>query len=70
MLNGGVIGRSATDTNDDNAFYTHSLHSTLELKTGDQVWLNLDYVQSGATWYDSGGHYTHFTGYLLNEKLQ
>ena len=69
MLNGDIIGRSASDTNDNAAYFTHSLHSTLELKTGDKVWLNLDYVQSGAYWHDSHRHYTHFTGYLLQENM-
>ena len=69
MLNGNQIGRSATDTNDDSSFYTHALQSTLELKMGDQVWINIVNVVSGSHLYDDVNHYSHFTGFLLQENV-
>jgi hypothetical protein len=47
-----------------------SFQSTLNLKTGDQVWVDL---LSGSSSYldDSilGYHMTHFTGFMLQEEI-
>ena len=69
VLNDIDIGRTiTTDTNVDGSWYTHSLHSTLELKAGDQVWISIPSLNGGAL-YDDANHYTHFTGYLLQENV-
>ena len=69
ILNGNNIGRSETRSNDDDSYYTQSLHSTLELKTGDEVWISIAAIDGGASLYDSSNHYTHFTGYFLQENV-
>ena len=42
-----------------------TLQSTLNLKSGDQVWLEIFYQSTEAYLYDDGYHYTHFTGFML-----
>ena len=69
ILNNMIIGRSLTETNSDNSLYTQSLHSTLELKTGDQVWMSICYISPGGYLFGSNVHTTHFTGYLLQENV-
>ena len=68
-LNGNEIGRTEVDTNDDNSFYTQSLHSTLELTTGDEVWISIPSLAPDSYLYDDWLHYTHFSGHLLQEKV-
>ena len=68
-LNGNEIGRTDVDTNDDNSLYTHSLHSTLELKTGDEVWISIHFTAPNTCLYDDWLHYTHFSGHLVQEKV-
>ena len=46
-----------------------TLHSTLNLKSGDQVWLKIGGRSTGANLYDDGYHYTHFTGFMLQEEI-
>lgn len=69
MVNGDQIGRTAVHSHDDNSYYLHSLHSTLELRAGDEVWINIPYLSSGASLHDDFQRYTQFTGFLLQEKL-
>jgi hypothetical protein len=45
-----------------------SLQSTLSLKSGDQVWVQMD-VTSWLYMYDSSDHLTHFTGFVLDEGI-
>jgi hypothetical protein len=45
-----------------------SLQSTLSLKSGDQVWVQMD-VTSWSYMYDSSDHLTHFTGFMLDEEI-
>ena len=67
-LNGGEIGsgliQEAYTDNDQVTFQW-----TLNLKKGDQVWVEIDIMASGAHLYDSGPHYTHFTGFMLEEEI-
>jgi hypothetical protein len=46
------------------------LQSTLNLKTGDQLWVEIEY-SGGSTshLYDSSSHMTHFTGFMLEEEI-
>ena len=46
-----------------------TFQSTLNLKSGDQVWVVIDYFSSGAYLYDTGDGYTHFTGFMLEEEI-
>ncbi len=46
-----------------------TLQSTLNLKTGDQVWVEINYYGSDSYLYDNGNHYTHFTGFMLEEEI-
>ena len=38
-----------------------TIQSTLNLKKGDRVWVQIDRISPGAFLYDSGAHFTHFT---------
>ncbi len=70
-MNGGLIGRGYvqegnTVNNQDSPL---TFQSTLNLKSGDQVWMEI-YVQStGAYLADYSDHYTHFTGFMLEEEI-
>ncbi len=70
-LNGGQIGegyvREANTVADQLSPLT--LQSTLKLKLGDQVWLEIYAMSSGAFLYDDGTHRTHFTGFMLEEEI-
>ncbi len=46
-----------------------TLQSTLNLKLGDEVWVQINTVSSGVALHDSSGHYTHFTGFMLEEEI-
>ncbi len=66
--NGGIIANSYTDAITNSAQReTFSLQSTLELKSGDQIWLQITEISSGA--YVWGNYYTHFNGFLLQENI-
>jgi hypothetical protein len=71
-LNGNVIGSS--NLYEDNApvfqFSPLTLQSTLNLKKGDQVWVQTWYRDDdSSTFYDGGNRYTHFTGFMLEEEI-
>ncbi len=61
-VNGSGLGMGHTST----PFDTLTQQSTLHLNAGDKVW-----VQSAKAGYlhDNGNHYTHFTGWLLQEDF-
>ncbi len=47
-----------------------TLQSTLNLKKGDQLWLEIIAMTTGASLYDNElYHYTHFTGFMLEEEI-
>ncbi len=70
-LNVDQIGRSLVD--EANTKKGHNipltLQLTLNLKKGDQVWLKIDAMSSGAYLVDDIDHYTHFTGWMLVEEI-
>jgi hypothetical protein len=39
------------------------------LKKGDQIWVQIIIIGSGVSLYDNEWHYTHFTGFLLDENI-
>jgi hypothetical protein len=46
-----------------------SLQSTLNLKAGDKIWLEIIYTSGAEIFlYDYGG-YNHFSGWLLEEEF-
>ena len=67
-LNGNFIGTGWAETESNYDHPTFTLQSTLQLNAGDQISLKLT---SGGNGYldDHGSHYTHFTGWLLQEDL-
>ena len=70
VLNGNQVGRSLTRTlSDRDSIHTFTLHSTLELNAGDQVWTTIYSSYHDAIIYDDVDHYTHFTGQLLQENV-
>ncbi len=71
FLNGGRIGWGYV-TEANTVAYQNSpltLQSTLNLKKGEQVWLQFSDQSTGAYLYDGGNHYTHFTGFMLEEEI-
>ena len=50
-----------------------TLQSTLNLKSGDQVWMEIFDQSTGRIWAyladNSYNHYTHFTGFMLEEDI-
>jgi hypothetical protein len=45
-----------------------TLQSTLKLQKGHQICLKM-YQESGAFLYDNSSHFTHFTGFVLEEEI-
>ncbi|XP_046456168.1 uncharacterized protein LOC124203539 [Daphnia pulex] len=71
-LNGKRIGTSYVREDkapvDQNSPFT--LQSTLNLKKGDQVWVEIIYPNSETSLYDIRNfHLTHFTGFMLDEEI-
>ena len=67
-LNGNWIGGGMADeigTADQRE--TFSFQSTMELKKEDKIWLEIEGMSTGA--FLRGYYYTHFSGYLLEEKI-
>ncbi len=71
-LNGYSIGRSnvyEANTPVDQ-YKPLTLQSTLNLKKGDQLWMQISYTSSSSSFlYDSSNHHTHFTGFMLEEEI-
>ena len=73
-MNGGRIGSGWVEDSNNVAFIWSplTLQSTLNLKSGDQVWVEMNGQQStGAYLHDNGStdHFTHFTGFMLEEEI-
>jgi hypothetical protein len=77
VLNGNLIGGSnvwgntpvATGNTPVDQFNPLSQQSTLNLKKGDRVWVQIDYDVSSSYLYDNRYPYTHFTGFMLDEEI-
>ena len=63
------VGRGFSDENniEDPGYETFSLQSILYLKARDNIWLQINDMSHGV--YLSGGAYTHFNGWLLEEEI-
>jgi hypothetical protein len=72
ILNGNIIG--ASDVQERNPpvdrYNPLTLQLTLNLKTGDRVWVTIDYTSGSSSFlFDDGWHWTHFTGWMLEEDI-
>ncbi len=70
-LNGEQIGLgSVQDSNvAGNQWSPVTLQSTLKLKKGDTVWVQISYLSPRAYLHDDNFHHTHFTGFILREEI-
>jgi hypothetical protein len=69
-LNGNIIGSSTVEEyKGPVAQYSPvTLQSTLNLKKGDQLWVEIGYYGSSYL-HDTSFHLTHFTGFMLEEEI-
>ncbi|XP_046637878.1 interaptin-like isoform X1 [Daphnia pulicaria] len=70
-LNGNIIGSSNVHENKGpvDQWSPLTLQSTLNLKKGDRVWMQISYSSSSSFMYDNIDHRTHFTGFMLDEEI-
>ncbi len=70
-LNGNIIGtNTVTEGNSAAGQYTPlTLQSTLNLKKGDEVWVGIEYLGTSSYLHDDNRHFTHFTGFMLEEEI-
>ncbi len=70
-LNNDLIGTwEVEEANTTSGQFTPlTLQSTLNLKQGDRVYVTIPFMTSGTFLYGSTVHYTHFTGFLLEEEI-
>jgi hypothetical protein len=70
-LNGNLIGSSNVNEHNGpvNQYSPLTLQSTLNLKKDDQVWVEINYYGSSSYLYDTSQHFTHFTGFMLEEEI-
>jgi hypothetical protein len=71
FLNGNQMGRSFVDEANSVKRQKSQLtfQSTIFLKEGDQVWVQIIIIGPGVSLYDNEWHYTHFTGFILDENI-
>jgi hypothetical protein len=72
LLNGNGVGLGTVDeANTINSQLTpFTFHSTLDLKSGDQIWLIIKHMTPGAYLYDAvNWQSNHFTGWILEEHI-
>jgi hypothetical protein len=71
-LNGNLIGMSYVGENKGPVFQYSplTLQSTLNLKRGDRLWVTINYSDNSSSYlWDNSGHFTHFTGFMLEEEI-
>jgi hypothetical protein len=72
-LNGNQIGGShvAEYNGPVNQYSPLTLQSTLNLKKDDQLWVTIEYSDGSYSYLcdDSYDHWTHFTGFMLEEEI-
>jgi hypothetical protein len=71
FLNGNRIGSSHVYESNGPVLQMSplTLQSTLNLKKGDQVWMQIEYTGSSSYLYDNYAQHTHFTGFMLEEEI-
>jgi hypothetical protein len=70
-LNGGYVGTGYVEEANTVTGQSSPLtmQSTLILKKGDQVWVQIDFKSPDVILFDYSGHLTHFTGLALEEEI-
>jgi hypothetical protein len=72
-LNGNRIGSNYIQESSGpiNQFSLSTVQLTLNLKKGDQVWVQISSSPVGYTYYlyEDTNHYTHFSGFMLEEEI-
>jgi hypothetical protein len=72
-LNGSVIGVGRVDEGNtvDGQLSPLTVQSTLNLEKNDQVWIQIHHCCNSSSYYlsDNNEHYTHFTGFMLEEEI-
>ena len=70
-LNGGLIGMGFVEESNTAAYERSPLtfQSSLNLKSGDQIWLTISSQSPGAYLLDNFNGHTHFTGFMLQEDI-
>jgi hypothetical protein len=68
MVNGKEVGSAQRKSHFSNEWETLALQSTMDLKAGDQVWLQI-LVLSSIILHDESYHFTHFNGLILQEDI-
>ena len=70
-LNGNIIGKAFVQEYDTSVthWYPLTIQSTLHLKSGDKVWVQIDFWSTGTYLFDDSKHYTHFTGFMMEEEI-
>lgn len=70
-FNGTPIGMSFTRdaSPSEDQIIPVTLQSTLKLKAGDKIWVQITYLSKGVALFDDSDNQTHFTGFLLQEDI-
>jgi hypothetical protein len=71
-LNGNIIGSNTVEQNGNvfDQLQPLTLQSTLNLKQGDQVWMQITFTDDTASLYDDIlYHSTLFSGFMLEEEI-
>jgi hypothetical protein len=70
-LNGGRIGASWVEESNNVGGERIPLlvHSTLNLKKDDKIWVAIWAFSPGVTLFDNSNAHTHFTGFILEEEI-
>ena len=69
MVNGNPVGTAQCKSHAGNEWENLALQSTIELKAGDQVWLQIESISSIFLHDDESYHFTHFNGWMLQEDI-
>ena len=69
--NGIEIGLALSDeVGTIKQFETYDMESTLNLKSGDQVWLAIKYKSTDTYVFENFQNHNHFTGWLLQQDFE
>lgn len=70
MLNGGNVGACSADERDSSISENLSVQATLSLTAGSKIWIQISYVRGPTRLSDNVYHFTHFSGWLLEEDIR
>jgi hypothetical protein len=66
-IGAGYVEESNTVANQNSPL---TVQSTLNLKSGDQVWMEIDVISTETSLNDNSyNHNNHFTGFMLEEEI-